>query len=203
VTATPSKTPPHEPERCHTCGQRLAAHEGIHYGSIETGYRELCSRCFNEEVARVGGIDFQHVEFQSQQMRDVAGEPHEFHFRVHLLGHQVSLEAFELKDGEPGGYQFQMLADPETDLFALMAQLIERMQRALAVRHLEHEKQFGWTIADFRVRGRITWDDEEDGRVPLLVIDGREVTWEEFGRMLMSFEGWQFKLDIRDRSEEV
>jgi hypothetical protein len=37
----------------------------------------------------------------------------------------------------------------------------------------------------------------------MLVIDGREVTWEQFGRLLMSFEGWQFKLEIRDRSEEV
>jgi hypothetical protein len=59
------------------------------------------------------------------------------------------------------------------------------------------------TIADFLVRGRIIWDDEQDGRVPLLVIDVREISWEQFGRMLMSFEGWQFKLEIRDRSEEI
>jgi hypothetical protein len=39
--------------------------------------------------------------------------------------------------------------------------------------------------------------------VPLLVIDGQEVSWDEFGRMLMSFEGWQFRVAIRDRSEEV
>ena len=48
-------------------------------------------------------------------------------------------------------------------------------------------RQFGLNIADFLVRGRIDWDPAEDKRVPLLVIDGREVTWEEFGRMLMSF----------------
>jgi len=42
-----------------------------------------------------------------------------------------------------------------------------------------------------------------DGRAPLLVIDGREVTWDEFGRMLMSFEGWQFKLNLEDKSEEL
>ena len=35
-----------------------------------------------------------------------------------------------------------------------------------------------------------------DGRVPLLVIDGQEVAWDELGRMLMSFEGWQFRLAI-------
>jgi len=59
-------------------------------------------------------------------------------------------------------------------------------------------------IADHQVvRGMIQWDDARDGRVPLLIVDGREITWEEFGRMLMSFEGWQFKLEIRDQSEEL
>jgi hypothetical protein len=48
----------------------------------------------------------------------------------------------------------------------------------------------------------IGWDDAAEGRVPLIVVDGRAITWEEFGRMLMTFEGWQFKLEIRDKSEE-
>ena len=38
---------------------------------------------------------------------------------------------------------------------------------------------------------------------PMLVIDGREISWEQFGRMVMGFEGWQFKFEIKDRSEEV
>jgi len=36
----------------------------------------------------------------------------------------------------------------------------------------------------------------------LLVIDGKPVTGDEFGHMLMTFEGFQFKMDIFDRSEE-
>jgi hypothetical protein len=35
------------------------------------------------------------------------------------------------------------------------------------------------------------------------MVDGREITWDEFGCMLMSFEGWQFKLNIGDKSEEL
>jgi hypothetical protein len=38
--------------------------------------------------------------------------------------------------GEPGGYEFQVIGDPEGDLFALMQQLIERMRGRLAQRHL-------------------------------------------------------------------
>jgi hypothetical protein len=49
----------------------------------------------------------------------------------------------------------------------------------------------------------IEWDDSQDGSVPLLSVDGHEITWEEFGRMMMSFEGWQFKLEILDKSEAL
>jgi hypothetical protein len=27
--------------------------------------------------------------------------------------------------------------------------------------------------------------------------------WDELGRMVAAFEGWQFKLEFRDRSDEV
>jgi hypothetical protein len=62
-----------------------------------------------------------------------------------------------------------------------------------------------------RVANRGSWSrmwsdrggDAHDGRLPLLVIDGRQIDWDEFGRMLMSFEGSQFKLHIADKSEEL
>jgi hypothetical protein len=77
------------------------------------------------------------------------------------------------------------------------------MRRALAAEHVRIGK-FGLEITDEGVaRGMIGSDAVQQGRVPLLTIDGREITWDQFGRMLMTFEGWQFKLVIRDRSEEV
>ena len=190
-------------DRCHTCQAPIAGYDSVHFGSIETGYRDLCSRCFNEEVAERGEIDFQHVQFDPIEMIDADGAVHQFHFRLHLLGDRVSLEAFEVKDDAPEGYQFQMLDEAEADLFAVMARLVERMRRTLAQSHLEKDSLFGLSIKDMQVRGRITCDLDADERVPLLVIDGREVSWEQFGRMLMTFEGWQFKLEIKDRSEEI
>lgn len=52
------------------------------------------------------------------------------------------------------------------------------------------------------VRGYISWDDDTNGQLPLLVIDGKELSWHEFGRMLMTFEGFNFKLEIFDETEE-
>ncbi len=190
--------------RCHTCGRAIAGFESVHYGSIEGGYRDLCNRCFNHEVAAAGEIDFSHVQFEPLEMADAARITHRFHFEVRLLGDRVALEAFELVEGAPGGYQFEVLGDTEADLFELMGQMVPRIRRLLAQQHLKTELHMpGLHIADFLVRGRITWDENGDGRLPMLVIDGKQISWVQFGRMVTGFEGWQFRLEIRDRSEEI
>lgn len=53
------------------------------------------------------------------------------------------------------------------------------------------------------LRGTVDSDPEEDHRVPMVVVDGRELSWNELGRMVATFEGWQFKLEFRNRSDEV
>ena len=188
---------------CDSCRGTVPAFDTVHYGSTDTGYRDLCSRCFNRELAASGNIEFQHIGFPPLEMTDAAGRSHRFQCRVHLLGDRVSLEAFELKAGAPGGYQFEILGDADADLFGLMGQLMIRMRRALAMRHLERDEHAGFAMKDSVVRGRVNWDSEQDGRLPMLVIDGQDVSWEKLGRMVMSFEGWQFKLQMMDRSEEA
>jgi hypothetical protein len=189
--------------RCEACGTAAPAYDVVNYGSIEGGYRQLCSQCFNAEVASAQGLErFENVRFDQVVMTDCAGEAHEFHFRTHLLGSMVALDAFELKGGEPAGYKFQILGDPEGDVLSLLGRLVERIRRSLSVKHLE-QSQHGLQIAAQTVRGRIEWDETEDGRLPLVVIDGRDISWEEFGRMLMTFEGWQFRMEIADRSDEI
>jgi hypothetical protein len=187
---------------CQACQAKVAGYDAVRYGSEETGHRDLCSCCFNEEVARERGLDFEHVSFQPVELIDAAGVEHRFHVKLRLLGDRVALDAFELIGGAPGGYQFQTIDDATTDLFGLLGRLIRRMRQALAVQHLRVSGE-NLSIADLLVRGRVEYDSETDGRTPMLVIDGREVSWEQFGRLLMMFEGWQFKLEIRDLSEDV
>ena len=189
---------------CDGCGQSTPGYNIVNYGSIERGYRQLCSRCFNTEIANAAGLEgFEHASFEPVAITDRRGELHEFHFRTHLLGPSVSLDAFELRNGEPAGYSFQIIGEPEDDLMVLLGRLVEKMRRALSIKHLK-DGDYGLQIADaWVVRGRIEWDDTHDGRLPLLIIDGREIDWEQFGRMLMSHEGSQFKLTIADKSEEL
>jgi hypothetical protein len=188
---------------CEACGTVVPSYNAVSYGSIEQGYRELCTSCFNAEVGSALGLErFEQVRLKPIVMTDCAGEQHEFHFQIRLLGHVMALEAFELKAGAPGGYQFEILGEPDGDPLPLLGSLIERIRRSLSLRYLVSDED-RVRIADQTVCGRIEWDASGDGRVPLLVIDGRDVSWDEFGRMLMSFEGWQFRVAIRDRSEDV
>ena len=115
----------------------------------------------------------------------------------------VAIDAFELRNEDPAGYSFQIIGEPEVDLLVLVGRLVQKMRRALSIKHLE-DGDYGLQIADGGVvRGRITCDDAHDGQLPLLVIDGREIEWDQFGRMLMSYEGAKFKLTIADKSEEL
>jgi hypothetical protein len=187
---------------CHACDSRVPGYDVTRFGSIDGGYRDLCSRCYNEEVARLNELDFSHIAFEPVEMSDAAGTRHRLHFLVRHLGDRVSLEAFELRNGTRAGHEFQILGAADADLFELLRRLVERMRRTFATQYLV-ESDLGLLIADMEVRGRVDCDLETIPAMPMLVIDGRDVSWEEFGRMVMTFEGWQFGLAFKDRSEEL
>ena len=77
---------------------------------------------------------------------------------------------------------------------------MEKIRHALSVRHLV-QRNSSWEIADHRLVRAVIQADAS--RIPVLAIDGREVSCPEFGRMIADYEGWQPKLEIRDRSEET
>jgi hypothetical protein len=189
--------------RCADCNEFTPSYDIINYGSIGKGYRQICSRCFNDEVAKSDGLtNFEHLKFDPIDLVDCAGKAHVFHFRIRLFGPGVALDAFELRDEHAAGYQFQVIGEPGDDLLALLGQLIDKIRRVLSHRHIV-DGELGPQIADHGlVLGAIEWDETRGGQVPLVIIDGREITWDELGRMLMTYEGWQFKLEIRDKSEE-
>ncbi len=100
--------------RCTRCSQFVRSYDIVNVGSLEKGYRALCGRCFNTEMAELDGLDgFEHFNFEPVRLADCTGENHEFHFRTHLFGTGVALDAFELRDGHPAGYQFHLIGDPE------------------------------------------------------------------------------------------
>ncbi|MGH2317022.1 DUF7713 domain-containing protein [Planococcus sp. SE5232] len=58
------------------------------------------------------------------------------------------------------------------------------------------------SIKNNRLAGRVEWNPADED-VPLLMVDGNSYTWEEIGKMLMAFEGFQVKLNMVDPYEAI
>ena len=186
--------------RCEVCGALLIGHETVVYGN-EKKRQYLCLRCYNKIVSDSFGIDFWDADFQPITLKDLDGLHHEFKFAVRLHGPIVVLDAYETKKGKPEGYTFSVIGDPEGDILELYMKLYARISQAMSTKHIE-ASDFGLRITDANmVRAHIDWDEEEEG-VPSLIIDGKRISWNEFGRMLTTYEGFHFRLEIFDKSED-
>jgi hypothetical protein len=188
-------------EKCQRCGAVVPGFDGVYLsaGGQQQGFH--CSRCYNALLSERFEVDFEHPDFQPITLLDVDGVSHEFRFTTRVLPNGVSIEALEVKDGHPDGYEFRVMGPLEADILELYAKLYERIRKGLSRKHLE-VGELGPEISEGDVvRGRIAWDDETGGRIPLLVIDGKSISWEQMGRMLMAYEGFDFKLEIFEQSE--
>jgi hypothetical protein len=174
--------------KCANCAKTTPTHN-----SITLNNRYLCARCCNETFA---GPEFQHIDFDPLPVNDFTGTTHIFHFLLRHLGDKIAINAFELHEG----YTFQIIDDADTDPLALFGKLVQRIQRALAVRHIV-KTPFGPIIEEHdTVTATITSDP--DRVLPALIIDGQRIGWNQLGYMLRTYEGFQFQLQIRDKSEE-
>lgn len=189
-------------DRCSSCDCQVAAYDGVYVSDGEAS-RFLCFRCNNEKMSRAAGVDFDHPVFHPMTLKDSDGEEHTFHFQTRLFGRTAGITAREMRAGVPRGYAFSAQGDLADGLPALFTKLVGRMHRELRRKHIESGEQDRYTISgDHTLRGRITWTDETDGHVPCIVIDGKELSWQEFGTMLMAFEEFHFKLEIYEGTEE-
>jgi hypothetical protein len=189
-------------EQCSECGIEVSSFDGVNLTAVGSS-RFLCSKCYNESISEKFGLNFDHISFHPMILTDRDGIDHTFHFQTHLFGDKVNIQALEIKEDEPKGYEFSQHGDAKDDLFGLFARLVERLRRELDRKHIEQSDLLRYQITNQNiVRGHISWDDETDGETPCLIIDGKELSWQEFGRMLMTYEGFHFKIDIFEGSEE-
>jgi hypothetical protein len=184
-------------DQCHHCNKIIKSMQGIGT-EIKGKSVSLCPGCWNKLIATQMGLDFQTIELKPITLRDCEGKGHEFHFMTHMVPTGLAIEAREIFDDNRMGYEFSVLGSFDCNQADLILDLYEIIKKGLSKKYLKHhtgQRQF----KDMTVVARITSDLNSEERMPMLVIDGKEVNWAEFGTMLTTFEGWQFKLDIFDR----
>lgn len=193
-------------EECRWCGKKAASYNSI-FIPDEDDYICICLQCYNREISKIAGIDYEDIQLHPVIIKDRDGVGHEFHFSLRLMGDQQVLSAFELEGTFSGGYEFSIIGETEDGIFPLFSALYARMLKALARKHIHMDDDTeSWKITEKdRVRGQISSAEGSDefSRVPLMVIDGKKISWEAFGQMLMSYQGFNFKLQIFDPSQEI
>jgi hypothetical protein len=186
-------------EKCERCGRSFRSDETI----TVTGVGRQCYRCFNEDMAARMGVTFDNTSLQPIELADADGVMRHFEIRSMLAptGHEMIAEEVPRRQG--GGYRFAVLGDFEADAWHVFQLLYQKMRREMAVRHIEYTEH-GWQLTDRdRLVGRIEWDEDADGVTPVLVVDGKALTWDEIGRMLMTFEGFTLNASVEDSVEVV
>ena len=194
-------------EVCDKCRKENLAFGFTHLTSKDGGAcQKLCSECYNQFHAKQSGFpEPETVNFPPVMFHDSVGKAHIFYFDVRLST-GLGIKSFELVDGSPGGYQFSVLEHPDTPVQEVYAKLYKKIEAGLAVRYirssdfgaeLHHDRLY---IKGAAVNGRIC--QRADG-TPVVIVDGVEYTWEEFGETLTSHEGFQFRLECFDQCEET
>jgi hypothetical protein len=126
-----------------------------------------------------------------QAFTDCAGQDRHFiisYFHA-SLGFGVQAEE-EGKDGQ--GFFFREF--DATSPYLALGRLRGRIEKALATRHIEQREPGNFQVTHRTVRGRISYSDGEVA----FVVDGQLLTLRQFGKMVETFEGFEFCFDIGD-----
>lgn len=132
-----------------------------------------------------------------------------YHFKIATFEVPSGLlsEAIEVidnyVDNEPR--IFQVLSDFDSDIEKAELLLKEKIKKGINKRYLDY-KDGDYSIGDdLEVAGRILWDDtlKNSEFDYFFQIDNEKITIEKFIDMLKKFEGWNFKFQILDPSDDI
>ncbi|WP_156418737.1 DUF7713 domain-containing protein [Lentibacillus amyloliquefaciens] len=141
------------------------------------------------------GVDLEEQP-ESIVLKDPKGITRYFKVEQKLFHMGIRLQAEEAIEY---GYQFAIHGELDCDQKQLFQELADKVKDGLARQYIEQgifpNDQAYQTIVDDELVGRIEYN-ENDPDVPLIIIDGKPYTWEEVGKMMTSYEGFQFHLKI-------
>ena len=177
-------------EPCLDCGGSFAR-------TVIGGVGPLCDRCADRRLAAATGWPLLPDPPAPETFVGPDSRTHRIRYRFWRCPTGVVAEAEEMageEDVELDGYHFKVLGDHKADLRQLLARLRALTANGIARAQLE-QSSGRLLMAGDELEGRLVWDDDGDGGMPYaIVVDGRRLTWEEFGRTLEAFEGWRFRI---------
>jgi len=188
---------------CDLCGK--SPHGMIILTDLSGQKRQLCRDCYNEELAEAMGIENFKDFIKTYQVEDVDGELHIFEIQKEIFPMGIKWVANEIKDGEIEGYRFGFYSELEDDPVECLQKLYRKINQGLSEKYVNKESVNGhtfYTLPGDKLVGRIEWDDEYNGEIPKVIIDGKTFSWHQVGKMLMTYEGWNVVMKIHEMGED-
>ncbi|WNS75183.1 hypothetical protein RRV45_20270 [Bacillus sp. DTU_2020_1000418_1_SI_GHA_SEK_038] len=182
-------------ERCGTNEVKIILKDGA-------TSKRLCNNCYNEIMSDELGVDLEQL-IESFSLKDYQGVSRTFYVerRLHPVG--LYLEAAE---DIKYGYKFAIHGELDSNQTELLTKLIEKTRKGIHMQQVKSKlfpngQAYNSIIHD-QFTGIIEYDESSDG-VPLIIIDGKPFAWEEVGKMLMTYEGFQIKVKMYDVTDDV
>ncbi len=163
----------------------------------------FCDRCADRHVAELTGYPMLPEPPEPIVLVGADGRRHQMAFRLWRAPTGISVDLVETGVRGEGGYRFSVLGAHEADVDMLIEQVRAIAEEEVARVYLHRaEYRQGWTVSDEdQVAGRLVFNP--DGGPYRVVVDGRELSWEELGEALEPYEGWRFRLVIEDPCEDL
>lgn len=148
------------------------------------------------EGSREGGGDYPEV--MEEHHLDCQGRQRLFRLRIYGGGVATFLTATEIMEGDEKGMRLLMRFNEDTEP-PPYGEIREKIEERLATRDLVRDPNSGnLVVLNGLIRAQITCDPDSGSEFPLFLIDGEEITWEEMGRLLMTYEGWGLRIKITE-----
>jgi hypothetical protein len=178
----------------------------VNLARSETNTLHICMECNNNLVAENIGMNLIPFRHGVYEFTGIDEKKHRFYIDRILNPVGVSFEANELIADGSVGYRVGVMDDVDCDQQILFEKLKSKLKKTLSKKYLQisaHPYAGEYIrLKEDEVIGRLEYDETQD-QIPKVIIDGKEFSWEEFGRMLSSCEGFQFKLQIYDLKEDM
>ena len=108
--------------------------------------------------------------------------------------------AEELGPPAGSGYRVELSCNHFGDTRLLAIQLRSRVR--VEISHGYLSKKYGsWRLSSDELRGRLEEDLSDLSAPPRVVVDGRSLSWQEFGELLNPYVGWMVHLRLGEENE--
>lgn len=172
---------------CEDCG---AGSVVITYGGAP-----LCDPCYDARISEATGWPGLPAPPPPETITGPDGRERLIAYRVWRSPAGIVVEAAE--GGRPlEGYAAKVVGTHEADVAALVDEAKAAIRRRIARRDLELSPSGNMVMAGDELCGRLEWQDP--GPPYAVVVDGRTMSWEEFGLAMEPFEGWEFRISFRE-----